>query len=146
MRKLYSVVREWRASSAAVLPLTLLHALGTGFQGLSVLYFLRGIRCEEYKATLPPHVPEGDMDVCRSPAVQKAYSVDFAVFTTIITVISIVLSGPYGKISDLRGRKRALSIVAVLNWLGNMWIILCCGYRLPPRVLRLPYLLISTVI
>lgn len=68
------------------------------------------------------------MDVCRSPIVQKAYTADVAMFSTVATVMGIVLSGPYGALSDLKGRKRTLVIASSLNGLGVAWLIVCSRY------------------
>ncbi|EKM49729.1 uncharacterized protein PHACADRAFT_154268 [Phanerochaete carnosa HHB-10118-sp] len=123
MHKLLSALHEWRTRPSVVLPLAFLQALAVGLDNLPSAYLFRAIRCKEYLATSPSHAPEDD--ICRSPVVQKAYSTDIAVFATILAVLGIVLSGPYGRVSDFRGRKRALTISAVLNVLGNAWLALC---------------------
>ncbi|EKM49725.1 uncharacterized protein PHACADRAFT_33288 [Phanerochaete carnosa HHB-10118-sp] len=75
-------------------------------------------------------------DICRSPIVQKAYSKDIIIYTTVSAVLSVVLAGPYGRVSDIRGRKRALTISATLNALGNVWLVLCSFFA----TLRSPWL------
>ena len=121
MSKLLTAIHEWRATPAAVLPLALFQAITTGMHGLAVMYLMRDIRCSEYPA---PHVPE--IDICSSPAVQKAYTVDTAIYTTVSTVISIIVSGPYGTLSDLKGRKRAMALGIWLNAIAFVWIAFCC--------------------
>ncbi|GJE91947.1 MFS general substrate transporter [Phanerochaete sordida] len=128
MPKLLSALQDWRARPSAVLPLAFLQALVVGLDSLPVTYILREIRCDEYRATMAPHIPEDD--VCRAPEVQAAYSTDLAVFATILAVLSVVLSGPYGRLSDTRGRKRALTVAVALNLLGDVWFTLCAF--LPP--------------
>ncbi|EKM49728.1 uncharacterized protein PHACADRAFT_265378 [Phanerochaete carnosa HHB-10118-sp] len=123
VHKLFSALHKWRARSSAILPLAFLQALAVGLGGLPATYLFRAIRCEEYRKTLPPHVPEDD--ICRSAIVQKAYSTDIAIYTTVLAVLSIVLSGPYGRVSDIHGRKRALTIAVALNAFGDTWFVLC---------------------
>lgn len=114
-------VYTWRASPAAVLPLVLLQSLAFGLNGLPIFYTFRSIRCEQFEGPFPP-----DIDVCRLPAVQKAYNIDIAIYTTILTVLGILLSGPYGTFSDVRGRKRALAVACGFLTLGDFWLFICC--------------------
>lgn len=125
LTRIRSAIYEWRASPQAILLPAFLQALTIGLSELPLVYLFRTIRCEQYEASLP-HTP--GMDVCRSPIVQKAYTADVAMFTTVATVMGIVLSGPYGALSDLKGRKRTLIIASSLNGLGVAWLIVCSGY------------------
>ncbi|EKM49726.1 uncharacterized protein PHACADRAFT_214248, partial [Phanerochaete carnosa HHB-10118-sp] len=134
MYRLLSAVYEWRAHSSAILPLAFFQAVAQGLSSLPSIYLFRAIRCEEYRATTPPHMFEDD--ICRSPIVQKAYSKDIIIYTTVSAVLSVVLAGPYGRVSDIRGRKRALTISATLNALGNVWLVLCSFFA----TLRSPWL------
>lgn len=86
------------------------------------MYLFRELECERYAATLPPHIPEDDL--CRSPPVQKAYSTDIALYLAIATITSIVVSGPYGRMSDLRGRRLVMLSGACLNGVGDLWLCL----------------------
>ena len=95
-------IKERRASPTAVLPLAFLQALGLGLVELPVIYLFREIRCDAYRSIAPPHTPEDD--ICRSAVVQKAYSSDVALFLFIVTALTIIVSGPYGQLSDLKGR------------------------------------------
>ena len=101
---------------------------------LPLTYLLREIRCAEYVASLP-EVPSDAGDLCRSAAVQKAYSADVAIYVTIATVMGIVLSGPYGTLSDLKGRKHALLLASSLNALADTWLFICCEHQMSPLML-----------
>ncbi|KAI0792113.1 major facilitator superfamily domain-containing protein [Abortiporus biennis] len=119
---LWGKFQEWRASSAAVLPLSFLQALAMGFIELPMVYLLREIECDAYVGTLGDQTaPE---DICRSIPVQKAYSADIGAWLAFLTTLSIVMSGPYGRMSDMKGRKLVMGIAAVLNALGDSWLLL----------------------
>ena len=117
-------VYEWQARPEAILLPAFLQSITMSLNNLPSTYLLRAMRCEEYVASLPS-IPPDMGDICRSAVVQKAYSADMAVYVTIATVMGIVLSGPYGTLSDLKGRKRALLLASSLNALGDCWLIMC---------------------
>ncbi|CAL1713549.1 unnamed protein product [Somion occarium] len=113
---------SWRSRSAAVLPLAFLQSLAFGFIELPAIYLFRELECERYASGLPPHLPEDD--ICRDPAVQKAYSIDVAIYLALSTICSIAVSGPFGRLSDMRGRKIVMSSAACLNAIGDFWLFL----------------------
>ena len=122
LARMRSAIYEWRASPQAVLLPIFFQALAFGLGDVPLVYIFRTLRCEQYWESLP-HTP--GVDACRSPVVQKAYTADLAVFTTIATVMGIVLSGPYGTLSDLKGRKRTMILASSLSALGVVWLIVC---------------------
>ncbi|CAL1713548.1 unnamed protein product [Somion occarium] len=95
---------SWRSRSAAVLPLAFLQSLAFGFIELPAIYLFH--------------------DICRDPAVQKAYSIDVAIYLALSTICSIAVSGPFGRLSDMRGRKIVMSSAACLNAIGDFWLFL----------------------
>ncbi|KAI0075084.1 MFS general substrate transporter [Panus rudis PR-1116 ss-1] len=132
---------SWRTRSVAVLPLAFLQSLAFGFIELPVVFLFRQLECEAYVSRSAPHIPEDD--VCRDPAVQKAYSTDMAIYLVIATVVSIAVSGPFGRLSDVKGRKIVMVSGGLLNAIGDIW--LCLSATLPP--IRTPYsLLVSALI
>lgn len=123
MPQLPAALANWRSHPSAILPLAFLQALAVGLNSLPITYLFRAVRCAEYRAHLPAGpVPD---DVCRAPAVQKAYSTDIAVYATLLAVLGIVVAGPYGRLSDVRGRKAALALSVAFNALGDAWLVLC---------------------
>ncbi|KAI0922376.1 hypothetical protein AcV7_005923 [Taiwanofungus camphoratus] len=58
---------------------------------------LRDIHCEAlYRHII--HTPE--LDVCLSEEVQRAYPASVALYLAVVTILSIIVSGPYGRLSD----------------------------------------------
>lgn len=114
--------QTWRSLPSAILPLAFLQAFALGLVELPAMYLFRDIECEAYKTHAPPHLPEDD--VCRSAAVQRAYTADSAVYLAILTITSIIVSGPYGRVSDMRSRKLVMGAGAFLNAVGDLWLCL----------------------
>ena len=114
------------------LPLAFLLATGLGITELTVVYLLRGIHCDAYKAT-QPHPPT-DVDVCRLPSVQRAYSRDATIYSMIVTILNILCSGPYGQLSDTKGRRYALAVAASLTAAGDAWLGATGWLVVPVRV------------
>jgi MFS family permease len=115
--------KAWRASPTGILPCGFLQSLALGLTELPTIYLFRDIRCDAYRKNAP-----SDSDPCRSSEVQRAYASDVAVYLFIVTVLSIGISGPYGKLSDMRGRKIAMGIAAAFNAVGDTWMCLCCKH------------------
>ncbi|OBZ74388.1 Importin-13 [Grifola frondosa] len=118
--------QTWRAKPPTILPLAFLQSLGLALIELPVIYLFRDLNCEAYLLNSPPHIPE--IDVCQDPAVQRAYAADVAIYLFIITVLSILLSGPYGRLSDSRSRRTVMGMSAFLNGSGDLWLCLCAMF------------------
>ncbi len=121
--------KSWRGRTSAIFPLVFLQSLAIALAELPVTYLLRELRCAEYNL---PHIPE--FDVCILPEVQQAHSTDLAIYLAVVAVLSVVVSGPYGQLSDNRGRKTAMGLAATLNGLGDVWLTICGGWFRPVRV------------
>ncbi|KAI0919575.1 hypothetical protein AcV5_001605 [Taiwanofungus camphoratus] len=87
----------WRTCPLAILLLAFLYSLTIGLSELPVVYMLRDIHCEAlYRHII--HTPE--LDVCLSEEVQRAYPASVALYLAVVTILSIIVSGPYGRLSD----------------------------------------------
>lgn len=141
-----TALSSWRSRTSTVLPLAFLQSLAYGFIEIPSMFLFRELECERYAATLPPHIPEDDL--CRSLPVQKAYSVDLALYLAISTITSIVVSGPYGRISDMKGRQVVMASAACLNGIGDFWLclsgILVSNRNMHTNHLQVPYSFPST--
>ena len=112
--------RSWRFQPTAILPLALLLPLGLSLTELTTTYLLRDIRCFDLKLPITP----GEQDPCRLSSVSRAYSRDLAIFQTTSTLISIVVAGLYGTLSDTKGRRYAMAWTAGFTALGDVWLAL----------------------
>ncbi|KAJ6583768.1 major facilitator superfamily domain-containing protein [Mycena sp. CBHHK59/15] len=131
---------SFRSSTPAILPLAFLQALALNLLEVPVVYLFRSIRCQEYIANTPHSIAE---NACRSPEVQRAYSADFTAYISIITVLSIVVSGPFGKLSDLKGRRATMAIACCLNGVSDVWLCLCVLF---PTLRSAQFILLSAVL
>lgn len=116
------LLQTWRGSPSAVLPLAFLQSLDHGLINLPVTYLLREIDCDIYGI----RAPLVDEDICRSTVVQRAYTIHLAAYLAILTTLSVLVSGPYGRLSDTRGRKPAMAACAVISAAGDLWLCLSC--------------------
>lgn len=123
-RRMPEETRSWRFRPSAVLPLAFLLAVGLGLTELSIVYLLRSIHCDGFKENHPDIIVIPELDVCRMPEVQRLYSRDLSIYFAISTVLSIVLSGPYGKLSDKKGRRYAMLVAASITAIGDAWLCL----------------------
>lgn len=123
-RRMPEATRSWRFQPSAVLPLAFLLAIGLGLTELSIVYLLRSIHCDSFKENHPEIIVIPELDVCRLPEVQRLYSRDLSIYFAISTVLSIILSGPYGKLSDKKGRRHAMLVAASITAVGDAWLCL----------------------
>lgn len=113
-------VNRWRSQPSAILPLAFLQSFAFGLIELPAIYLFRDIEIRKCEASSQL----GD-DSCDSTAVHRAYTAKFAAYLVTLTITSIVVSGPYGRLSDTRGRKKVMGIAALMNALGDVWFLLC---------------------
>lgn len=111
-----------RAKAPAILPLSFLQYFAFSLSDLPLVYLFGDIRCELYRQASSAEELE---DACRSPAVQRAYAADIAICLAIVTGLSILVSGPYGGLSDRRGRRLVMTCAATLIGVGDLWLCLC---------------------
>jgi MFS family permease len=67
-----------------------------------------------------------------------------AIYLFIVTIFGIIVSGPFGRLSDVRGRRVALAGAATLNCLGDLWMCVCGKLGQPICMMFLTRLSIET--
>ncbi|PCH34820.1 MFS general substrate transporter [Wolfiporia cocos MD-104 SS10] len=119
-------VRRLRAHPSILLPLVLLYALGRGISQHLVKQVLYDVQCAMF---LPQHrlvwiqvFPPPDY--CDTPSIQEAYLRNISLYQLILTALSIVMAGPWGWLSDIRGRKYVVVASAAVHMAGDLLICL----------------------
>ena len=115
---------SWRNRAPVILPLVLLQSMAETFSTMPTFHLFREIACDKLAAHTPPDIPEPD--VCNSPEIPKILSQNMAYYLLIATVFSIIFSGPYGRLSDLFGRKRTMRLAASIQFITCLWLLLIC--------------------
>jgi len=52
---------------------------------------------------------------------------DLTIYLGILNVLAMLVSGPFGTLSDAKGRKRVMGISAIFNTLGDIWLYMCAS-------------------
>ncbi|EGN97216.1 hypothetical protein SERLA73DRAFT_183875, partial [Serpula lacrymans var. lacrymans S7.3] len=111
-----------------ILPLVFLQAFSIELFELPGTYLFRQIRCDEYRLQISLPDYDHNDDICRLPAVQKKYTTDLAIYMGLLSLLAILVSSPYARLSDAKSRKLVIAIAAAITTLGEIWLLLCAGF------------------
>lgn len=105
--------RSWRTHPCAILPPAFFLGFTSGLLELPINFLLSEVGCvnedDNHRDCGDPFFPQNGIAT---------------IYRVVLTVVTILVAGLYGRISDIKSRKKAMGTAAAVKALGDLWILL----------------------
>ena len=112
-----ALTQPTRGHPATFLIYAFLQSLGAGLTVLPILFLFRDIARKRCQSLAPP-----DLDPCNAATI---YTPPVIVYFSIVSILGLLVTGPFGKLVDAKGRKAAMTAIGLLHCCGDIWLYLC---------------------
>jgi len=110
-----------RSRPATILFYILLQTFAAGLSANCIVLFFRDIKRRQCQDNPPIHIPE--YDICILVDVRPAVTL----YIGISAFMSLVFSGPLGRLLDVKGRRELMAACGLLNASGDIWLYVCAS-------------------
>lgn len=98
--------------------LVLLHTIAYEFSSFPIVVYIRKIKYQE----CVQHTSPSMKDSCDT---ERHYGPVLLQYFGIISLLSVLFSGPFSRVMDVKGRQFALITSGIINLVGELWLHFC---------------------
>lgn len=112
-----ALTQPTRGHPAIILVYAFLQSLGAGITVLPILFLFRDIARKRCQSLAPSELDPRDAETIYTPPV--------IVYFSVVSVLGLLVSGPFGKLVDAKGRKAVMTVIGLLHCCGDIWLYMC---------------------